>query len=576
MIDIQAPDGTIARFPDGMSDDAITAVMRQHYPPPAPTSASGGVQSPLGRPMPTAADLAAKGVGVQPGIGAEMGGLNDVVRSAANGMTLGLGDRIAAGAGAATGIGGQKGDYAGNLAKEQAQTQQFQTQHPVVSAAANMAGTGLTGAVLPLAQPATALGRLLMGMGVGAGVGAVQNMASSPDLTNIPDTLKRAKEGGELGILGGAAAPLAGSLIGHAITPLPVGLPRATDVAFLKQAGIPLSAGQISGYKPLHVLESVLSEMPLSGGGAQKLAESQNQAFTSALLARAGVEGDRTDPASMDAAFNSVGDVFKRLSGGSTMTKDSQFGEDINGALDTYTGKVSPANTAPLPAKLVGELQGAPATDAQGDAVPGDAYQAQRSSLSNDANSMRFADPPQAQFYRELRDAMDNAMTRSIPQKDAADWVQARQNWGNLKDIGKAAAGAGSDTAAGFVSPQKMRSVIASGNNRIDYARGKGDFDDLVRAGNAVMTPFPNSGTAGRINAMHMIGLLGGGGLGGMEGGFPGAAVGALAAPAIAGHTLMSRPVQGYLGNQLLPVGIHVPTLGSAVGAALAARQGRQ
>jgi hypothetical protein len=35
MPDIQAPDGTIARFPDGMSDADIMAVMRKSYPPTA-------------------------------------------------------------------------------------------------------------------------------------------------------------------------------------------------------------------------------------------------------------------------------------------------------------------------------------------------------------------------------------------------------------------------------------------------------------------------------------------------------------------------------------------------------------
>ncbi len=34
-IDIRAPDGSIARFPDGMSDEAITAVMRKEFGGPS-------------------------------------------------------------------------------------------------------------------------------------------------------------------------------------------------------------------------------------------------------------------------------------------------------------------------------------------------------------------------------------------------------------------------------------------------------------------------------------------------------------------------------------------------------------
>jgi hypothetical protein len=43
MTDIQAPDGTIARFPDGMADADIISVMRQHYPAP-PTCRSAQQQ----------------------------------------------------------------------------------------------------------------------------------------------------------------------------------------------------------------------------------------------------------------------------------------------------------------------------------------------------------------------------------------------------------------------------------------------------------------------------------------------------------------------------------------------------
>jgi hypothetical protein len=524
-------------------------------------------QSPLGVPMPTAADLAAKGVGVQPGIAAEIGGAHDLAHAAISGATLGTGDRLMSGAGALMG----SGDYASNLADLQNQTQQFQTQHPVVSAGAGMAGMGLAGAALPLATPATALGRLLVGTGTGAAAGGIQGASQSPDLTNLPNTLERVKEGGELGALGGAAAPVMGSAIGRLITPLPIGLPRATDVAFMRQSGIPLSAGQTTGNKPLHILESVLSEMPGSGGGAQKLAEAQNQAFASALLARTNTVGDRTDPATMDAAFNTIGDVFRRQSAKSTMSIDPRLMQEADDALATYHDTVGPANTAPRPTNLVDALRGA-------QTMPGESYQAQRSLLSNDAKTMQMSDPKQAQFYRDLRDAMDNAMSRSIPPQDAAEWAQARQNWGDLKDIGKAAAGAGENTAAGLVSPAKMRSVIASGNDRIAYARGQGTFADLVRAGNSVMMPFPNSGTAGRINAMHVIGMLGGGTGGLVAGGLPGmgAMVGALGAPAVASRVLMSRPAQSYLGNQLLPAGLTVPTIGSAMAGALAARQGQQ
>ena len=43
MTDVQAPDGTIARFPDGMSDADITAVMQKNFPPTAQPGVMAGV-----------------------------------------------------------------------------------------------------------------------------------------------------------------------------------------------------------------------------------------------------------------------------------------------------------------------------------------------------------------------------------------------------------------------------------------------------------------------------------------------------------------------------------------------------
>jgi hypothetical protein len=38
-IQVKTPDGNIAQFPDGMSDDAITAILAKEYPPAAPQAA---------------------------------------------------------------------------------------------------------------------------------------------------------------------------------------------------------------------------------------------------------------------------------------------------------------------------------------------------------------------------------------------------------------------------------------------------------------------------------------------------------------------------------------------------------
>jgi hypothetical protein len=182
----------------------------------------------------------------------------------------------------------------------------------------------------------------------------------------------------------------------------------------------------------------------------------------------------------------------------------------------------------------------------------GDQYVAMRSQLGADARAARN-DPYLQEALQGHQEALDNAFERSLqaagnPQ-DIAAMQEARRQYRNLMVIEKAATGAGQATAEGLISPSQLRNATVTQNRRM-YARGQGDFADLARAGEAIMKPLPNSGTAPRQYMQHAMSIIGGA-AGGAAGGVPGALAG-VAAPAIAGRVLMSRPVQAYLGNRLL------------------------
>jgi hypothetical protein len=85
----------------------------------------------------------------------------------------------------------------------------------------------------------------------------------------------------------------------------------------------------------------------------------------------------------------------------------------------------------------------------------------------------------------------------------------------------------------------------------LDRTAPAGRFEPLVRAGQAVLLPLPNSGTAQRAEALHhlqLAGLLGAGGEA-LSGSLLGGAAG-LAAPAVVARGLLSSPVQSYLSNR--------------------------
>lgn len=143
--------------------------------------------------------------------------IDNYVRAAANGMTFGLADRFAAGMGSATGIGGNAGDYGGNLQTEQNRTDQFSSEHPIGNIAAQTAGALSTFPVslgARAVQGAGLLSKTLGSAGLGAGLGAAGGGLSSHDWTNLPQTMRDATFGAGAGGLLGAALPAVGAGLG--------------------------------------------------------------------------------------------------------------------------------------------------------------------------------------------------------------------------------------------------------------------------------------------------------------------------------------------------------------------------
>jgi hypothetical protein len=140
--------------------------------------------------------------------------IDAAVRGIADTATFGMADRIAAGLGSLTGIGGTAGDYSGNLARERAIDQADEIKNPGSRIAGQLVG-GLTFPVGAAAEGATLAGRAALGAGAGAVQGGLYGAGSSEDLTNLPDVAKNTATGAALGGTIGAAAPAALSGIGR-------------------------------------------------------------------------------------------------------------------------------------------------------------------------------------------------------------------------------------------------------------------------------------------------------------------------------------------------------------------------
>lgn len=510
--------------------------------PKAPSAAP--VLSAPGSPF---ADLVPKAEDTRPGMG------ETAARSAVQGLTFGLADEsygLMQGIGSMVrGEGFSKG-YDEGVKGFRERDKAGRERNPITATAAEIAGGMGTG--LGLARGGATLMRQGMtlpqavGAGVveGAGYGALFGAGNAEG--GPMERLQGAKEGAVTGAVVGGAVPVVargiGAVTSRAITPMQIPPERQAMIETLTREGVPLSAGQRTGSRPLQYAESIFGDATLAGGAAQRMAADQGEAFTNAAMTRVGGAG-RATPENIQANFDRIGQQFRDLSSRNALQADQQLGRDLGATLREYD-RVLPTEQRQIVGNLAADI--VERFRAGNGVLPGAEYQTARSRLSRMANNARQSDPEFATAVRGLRDALDSGMLRSITPEDAAAWQTARREYGNIKDLSKAAAGAGAGTAEGLISPQALRSSVASGNNREAYARGQGDFAELARAGNAVMTPLPNSGTAQRG---MLAGQAGTGGAA-MYAGDPLMAAVVALGPSAFGRALWSGPVQRYLSNQ--------------------------
>jgi len=343
-----------------------------------------------------------------------------------------------------------------------------------------------------------------------------------------------------------AAGAFAGGVVPRGITPMPIDKVRQSHLSDLEKAGVTaLTAGQKTGSKPLRWAESVTQDMPFAGGKATQMATKQAEQFTKAALQLAGVKNaSRATPEVIDRAFTDIGRKFEHLANSTSMRVDKKLSAEMAETLSDYHALVPESLRAPYIQQAMTEIM----TMSKGKPLPGPAYQAVRSRLERMRRSSQN-DPQLSGTLARMRDALDDAMERSMPTPRAGKWKEARSEYKHLLTIEKAMSGAGENTALGLISPSQLRTAAKTAEKRF-YSRGKNDMGNLARSGEAVMKPLPQSGTAPRAYAQGLLTMLAG--LGGHAAGGPLAGLAAAAAPALGSRALMSGPVQKYLANQRL------------------------
>ena len=443
---------------------------------------------------------------------------------------------------------GASQSYTAERDRVRAENDAAQKANPISYGAGQVGGSVAT-AVIPGTQIArgASLGRQVgQGAAIGAGMGAAQGAGGAKELSDIPGA---AATGAGIGAAVGVGAPLLARGLSRVVTPLPISAERQGAVNTLAQEGIDLTAGQRTGNKALRWLESTLGDMPGAGGAAARMQERQGEQFTSAVMRRAGSNATRATQNTIDDAFTRVGGVFDDVGSKYAPKIDKAFADDIGNAVADYVGLVTQNNRAPIFTQAVEDILRV--AQQEGGSIPGRMYLDLRSRLNKAARAAlrgQNGDPALADALFGIQSALDAALARVASPADALRLQAARRQYANLIPIAKASTMAGEAVGEGILTPGAVRTQVA-GQNRMNFARGRGELAELAKAAQAAMSPLPNSGTAPRQNMQNLLSLAGagaGGSMAGIEG-----AIGGVLAPALAGRILFSRPVQSYLGNQV-------------------------
>lgn len=564
---VQMPDGTQVNFPDTMSETSIRGLIAQKFPREV---GEAGAAKPLSE-RDTTGHYAMDTSGLGPSVGEDvMRSIPSGFRSGAEMMLGGFGDvgkyqdQIAQWGAGKLGASPETAKTIGSIARRltamplAATTDEIQSlTNPVVGPAyeaqttpgkyANTAASFLPAALLPNGQAGIVQRVLeqavLPGLASEGGGQLAEKLGKEGYIPKGMEPYARI-----LGAIGGGVAP---TIFRRAVTPFPASPEREQLAQTLIGEGVDLTAGQRTGSKMLRNVES-----ELGGGAAANMVDRQGEQFTAAALRRAGVDAPRATPEVIDGAFTRIGQQFDDLVARNRLVPDPQMITDLRGTIREYGQLVPESARAPIVEGITNDIVD---TIRRNGSIPGDSYQSLTSRIAKAARSTK--DPELGSALRGIRETLDDAMERSIQAAgnsgDMEAWRTARNQYRNLMVIEKAATGAGENAAAGLISPSQLRNATVQQGRRA-YARGQGDFAELARAGEGVMKPLPDSGTAGRTAARALgtsvpaaIGATLGGSIGNLPGGIMGAAAGA-ALPFAAGRAVLSNGGRAYLGNQAM------------------------
>lgn len=527
--------GRAVEFPDDLSGDALNEAVRQ-------AASQIAMQSPPG----------GRGTGekVMRGTGLFGKGLNDAI-----GATVGaIPDAVGAGLRMVGLPSSEPGQYTRMAQGALNALGRNDTPETTTEKALYGAGQGV-GNVVSMMAPAAAVSNMARAGSVTQG--AARAMTAQPALQLASGVaggaVGEATDSPVAGMAAGLAVPLAYGGLRAVISP---GGTRPSEetrrlVEVARQEGIPLTAGQTTGSRPLRTVESVFATLPSTAGRQEAMNQAQREAFNRSVMSRAGVQGESlATPEVLQATRERIGGTIGEIAGRNMLRVNRDVMQSVQQVANEARRYLPQDKAKPVLARIGDFID---KIDTKTFKVDGTAYAKLDSALSTQIRGE--ADGNVRTVLQQLRDALRTGMDASISGQDAQAWAEARRQYANLALITRAMNQPSSATSAGNIPPAALSTTLASGPQR-NFAMGRGDLNDMTRVGRAfIQDAIPNSGTPERLAIQNMLtgGFAGGGAM--LGGADPMTALGAgmatLAIPKAVQSVYYSPIAQRYLANQV-------------------------
>lgn len=301
------------------------------------------------------------------------------------------------------------------------------------------------------------------------------------------ERMQNAGEGALAGVIGnGIGRGIARMVkpVSQAVSPL---VRKAASV--LENAGVPLSFAQKTGSAFWKNVEAAQERLPLTAGDMANFQSAQKAAWNKAIGSTFDAPEAALTPDVMGAARSSVGNKFTQLASRNKVSQQAgiKFVADAVSLTQDAARNSTPDVARVLSNKVDDVLS---RFDTNTGTMPGTAYRA----LDSELGAMAKRNQGDASYYLgQLRSSLRDAMDSSISPADQQAWGAARNQYANLSTVAPVAARSGT----GDVTPAGLLQAVNSASKTAKFGGG-GSLAELARAGKAVLTQVPDSGTAGR------------------------------------------------------------------------------